>query len=737
MSKNLLDYALDYAAQDIPVFPCREGSKEPACPNGYKDATTKPERIRELWAENPNFNIGTPPDAWGAFVVDVDVKKTGGCAAWAKLCADHGWTTDTYTNATPSGGRHIFYSGKGATSAGKLAPGIDTRGEGGYVLLPPSVVDGRTYRPLNSLDLAPLPDDLKAALAPKTAAVAAPDGVELDTPAMIKRGIEHIERDLRLNGPVIIGNLTDNRCYKLAAAMRSDGLSNETILELLREHWAPDDFDDEWLEAKIMSADRNAQNERGATAIAPNFPADAVAMLTEKTGAPASEATKMATIAGKLAVTVSNAMPCSQDAFALQLIERYGDRLRYVEKWNRWLAFSGARWAECSRFEVWDLLRPIVRDAIGGLTDATRRALSAKSSIAGAESLARGSVLMKPEQFDADPWLLNTPGGVIDLRTGELRPATALDYCTKSTAVAPADAGVPCPLWQRFLDRVTGGDAELAAFLRRLAGYALTGATTEHAMFFLYGTGGNGKGVFVNTLTAIWCDYAAVAPIDTFTATKTDRHPTDMAMLRGARLVTAQEVDRGREWAEAKIKSLTGGDPVSARFMHQDFFTYVPAFKLVIAGNYKPRLRIVDEAVKRRYHQLPFTVTIPEADRDTGLAEKLRAEWAAILRWAIDGCLEWQLIGLAPPEAVREATSEYFASQDPIAAWIEERCERDPAARTLRSALHADYATFVSREDASVVIEHAERFYERLEGHGFRQKRLTSGRVFLGLKLKA
>jgi putative DNA primase/helicase len=208
--------------------------------------------------------------------------------------------------------------------------------------------------------------------------------------------------------------------------------------------------------------------------------------------------------------------------------------------------------------------------------------------------------------------------------------------------------------------------------LQRFAGYSLTGIILEHALFFLYGTGGNGKGVFLNTLTAVLADYAAVAPMETFVVMQGERHPTDLAGLRGARFVTAQETERGRRWAESKIKALTGGDPITARFMRQDFFTYVPTFKLAIAGNHKPSLSGVDAAVRRRFHLIPFTVRIANPDRE--LPEKLRLEWPGILQWMIEGCLLWQREGLNPPTAVREATDTYLAQEDSFSQWIEECC---------------------------------------------------------------
>jgi len=182
----------------------------------------------------------------------------------------------------------------------------------------------------------------------------------------------------------------------------------------------------------------------------------------------------------------------------------------------------------------------------------------------------------------------------------------------------------------------------------------MTGVTTEHVLFFLYGTGANGKGIFLRTLAAIWGDYAVTASMDVFTEGKYERHPTELARLRGARLVIAQETEKGRHWNESRLKALTGGDKITARFMRQDFFEFTPQFKLMIAGNHKPSLKTVDEANRRRIQMIPFTVTIPEAERDLNLFNKLKPEWPGILRWALNGCLEWQRLGLAPPPVVRD-----------------------------------------------------------------------------------
>lgn len=290
------------------------------------------------------------------------------------------------------------------------------------------------------------------------------------------------------------------------------------------------------------------------------------------------------------------------------------------------------------------------------------------------------AVAVSVQALDHDPWVLNTPGGIVDLKTGELAPPDPDALCTRSTSVAPA-FGVEPVQWLRFLREVTGNDEELIAHLQRLSGYALTGSTREQQLTFIWGPGGNGKGTYLNVTTGILHDYWRGAAMETFTASAVEKHTTDLAMLAGARLVTASETEAGKRWDEQKLKRMTGGDPITARFMRQDNFVYTPNFKLIFIGNHKPEIRDVDEAMRRRVQMVPFTVK--PAEVDMLLEEKLKAEWPAILAWMIEGCLDWQKRGLKPlPKKVAEATQEYFETEDALGRWIAESCtlgEKDEA----------------------------------------------------------
>jgi putative DNA primase/helicase len=428
--------------------------------------------------------------------------------------------------------------------------------------------------------------------------------------------------------------------------------------------------------------------------------------------------------------------PFSEEAIALEFAERHADDLRHVATWNKWFRWNGKKWQVDETHHAFDLARAVCREAAAEASKRQDKRLA--KQIARAQTVASIVTLGRADRriatvskiWDADPWLLNTPDGIVNLRTGDMVAHSSMYFMTKMTAVSP---GADCPLWESFLRRITGGDDDLAVFLQIMCGYALTGSTIEHALFFLFGLGGNGKGVFMNTISGILADYATSAPVETFTASSGEQHPTGLAGLRGARLVSAVETEEGRRWAEARIKQLTGGDPISARFMRQDFFEFMPQFKLIIAGNHKPGLRSVDEAIRRRFHLVPFTTTIPAEERDPNLKDKLRAEWPGILRWMIDGCRLWQERGLVPPKAVRDATAEYLLAEDALSAWIEDRCERDPNAWETTSRL---YTSWKAWGDASGEFTGSmKRFAQSLDAHGFHAQHRRTARGFVGLKV--
>ena len=426
----------------------------------------------------------------------------------------------------------------------------------------------------------------------------------------------------------------------------------------------------------------------------------------------------------------------TEDALALEFTRRHAEDWRYVAAWGQWLLWTGTHWQHETTLKAYHLARRVCRDAAATCASAKVAArIASAGTISAVERLARADRrhAATGDAWDQDLWALNTPGGVVDLRTGKIRAHDRADSMTRITTAAPAG---DCLTWRRFLATVTGNDPELQAYLARMVGYALTGITSEHALFFLYGTGANGKSVFVTTIAAILGAYATNAPMDTFMATQGERHPTDMAGLRGARLVTSIETEQGRRWAESRLKALTGGDKISARFMRQDFFEFVPQFKLVVAGNHKPSIRTIDEAMRRRLHLVPFTVTIPPKRRDKTLPDRLLAERDGILAWAVQGCLEWQRTGLQPPPAVMAATEEYFEAEDALGRWLDECCLQGPNYTELSATLFASWKAWA--EAAGEYVGSQRRLSDLLVARGFEKCRRAheGARALQGLILR-
>jgi putative DNA primase/helicase len=240
----------------------------------------------------------------------------------------------------------------------------------------------------------------------------------------------------------------------------------------------------------------------------------------------------------------------------------------------------------------------------------------------------------------------------------------------------------------------------------------------------------------LNTASDILGDYATVSPMETFTESKWDRHPTELAGLRGARMVTAQETERGRKWAEARVKALTGGDPIKARFMRQDFFKFKPEFKLLIAANDKPAIASVDEAIRRRFHLIPFEQHIDAAHRDEQLAEKLTAEWPAILAWMIQGTQLWLEDGLKPPERVQAATEAYLEEQDLFGSWLVETCRTGPREWASVAGLYDSWSTWAKRQGEEPGT--SKSFSGEMSKRGFTSKKDSTGRArgFQGVSIK-
>jgi len=352
-----------------------------------------------------------------------------------------------------------------------------------------------------------------------------------------------------------------------------------------------------------------------------------------------------------------------------------------------------------------------------------------------AKARSEPGIVITHHDLDRDPWLLNVANGTIDLQTQRIRPHDKRDLITKVCPVT-FDAKAEAPRWRKFLREIMAGDEMMVAFLRRLAGYWLTASVRDHVLPIFYGLGANGKSVFLNTILALLGqDFGMTAPTDLLLAKNHSNHPTELADLFGKRLVCSIEVENGRHLAESLVKSLTGGENIRARRMREDFWEFPPTHKFVIAANYRPGVRGSDDGIWRRLALVPFNVRFWDADKgesgppelrqDKHLPDVLLGELPGILNWALLGCAEWQAEGLAMPQNVLAATTDYRRENDTIAAFTAECCIENDKASVGATALYSAYCKWceVNREEAAKRKD----FAGYLNAKGFQEDRFSSG----------
>ena len=366
----------------------------------------------------------------------------------------------------------------------------------------------------------------------------------------------------------------------------------------------------------------------------------------------------------------------TEDGLALAFAAEHATRLRFDHTRQQWLIWTAGFWRQDGTAEAFHWARQLARE-FRKMQDAAVKALG-KIAVAGAiERAARTDPRLATDGlgWDNDPWRAGAPGCEIDLRTGGLEPPDPRHMITRQLAVAP-DPGMPTPVWDQFMWDSTGGDVALIVFLEAWFGYCLSGDTSEEKFVFIFGPGGNGKSTFVGVMTDILGDYAVVTPVDTFMQRKHAAHPTEIARLAGVRAVIANEIEENATFNAVRLKELTGGGAVAARFISRNFFQFKPQFKLTMLGNHQPRIVNVDEAMRRRLVLAPFTQTPTRAD--TRLKERLVPEYPGILARAIKGeNLRWAWGGVAAliPGAATAATMNYLDEQDTFKAWALDRCE--------------------------------------------------------------
>ncbi len=798
---SMLEAALAYAARGWPVFPCSPKDKRPLVAadrgedgkpirgtGGVSKATTDADAVRAWWARWPKAMIGVATGRNGLFVVDFDPRidpETG--EEWdlprlkGELEAQMGCPLpSTLAVRTPSGGVHVYFpqpEGAHIRNRGNLPEHVDVRGEGGYVIAPPSVMaNGSRYRWLRDDPDAPvaiappaLVDILRTAsktAKPRGSSSVAGEGDDsarrdyalkaLDAECNNVRSAKSGTRQDALNTAafnvaqlVAAGALAEApaRASLRAAAMHNPGRDSESQIDAT--------LDSGWLAGLAKPRDlahvaaRQRQPRRGRQAPANDRePASAEDIDRQLCRRPLTD--------------LGNA-----ERFAA----RFGDRVRYVDKMG-WVAYDGRRFildgAE-ALIGGWvhETVRAIRREAEamresgrrdrgddGGLDelietkrDGTEVLLSDKlaawakasesaaklSCIAGIAKDLRGyGITVQPEQLDRDPYLINVLNGTLELvheRGGaglRLRPHDPRDLITR---LAPVEyrPGAACEVYDRFLARVQP-HGEMRAFLHRWGGLSLTGDVTDQKLAFFHGKGANGKSTLVDTWATIAGDYAGTVPIETFLdqgrKRKGSEASPDLAALVGVRLLRTSEPEKGSKLAEALIKLATGGEPMPVRRLNRDPFDLLPAFKMTVSGNHRPSISGIDDGIWRRVMLVPWDVQIPDEEKDRQLIAKMKREASGILNRLLAGLIDWRLHGLREPESVRGATADYRDQSDPMGRFLTSCTRPDPGKRSQSSKLYALFLAWAKatgeREWTQTGFSKAmlDRGYRKIESHG-------------------
>jgi len=766
---DLLEEALRYAALGWEVFPLAARSKVPKRGSrGLLDATSDQDTVRAWWSADPHANIGLNVGRSGLVCVDIDPRHNGD-ATWSELVQELGEEVSrTVSSATGGGGSHFLYrkNGKPVRSVDSaLGPGVDTKGEGGYIVLPPSVhPSGRAYAWVPGSS----PFDAPPVLLPKALEVLCPEAVDPKAAETIVSTVT--DRPKATSGTRIVLHQetpTETGDFWLAKALVRAGPGTRNTTGF----WLACQLRDAGLDEDTATAVMEAYTERvHGLGPDPYTYREALASLGEAYSAPVRRPAERRPGGGDplpicdpetgevyedhVDADALNALHLTDSGNAEAMALLYGDRLRFAHLQPKtrdvvgfWLVWSGHRWSPNSTGDIDRFALATVRarqDAArlipskDGPSNEAKWALGSESARRRRDlvALARAErpIATRFEEFDRDPWLLGCENGVLDLRTGDLRPGDPGDMLTKSVGY-DFDPSAPCPRWLRFLDEVFGGDRDLIGFLQRAVGYSLTGDTREQCLFLCHGKGANGKSTMLSTLRAVLGDYSANTPFSTFELGDRAGNTNDLAALAGTRFVSAAETSEARRLNEARVKAVTGGDPVTARFLYTEFFEYVPTYKIWLSMNALPTVAGVDEGIWRRLRLIPFRVSF-KGREDRTLEATLRAEVPGILAWAVDGCLQWQAMGdLGAPSAVLDATEAYRTESDVIGRFLEDRTheDADPRHGVRASDLYSAYSRWclVMGEKA----ETATTFGRRLGDLGFEKKRAGAGMFYYGLRL--
>lgn len=694
--KTILDYALEYARRGYPVLPLSK--KEPLIKKGAHGATVKEDLIQKWWKTWPDAQIGIATGKRsGLVVLDVDLNKEGVENTWKALIHKQSIQLDTVRARSGAGGLHLYFKyPEGDTvknsvgNEGTGNKGIDFRGDGGYIVAPPSIHDktGQAYVWENSIfdtELHDCPEFMYSSNAGATLSYISAEP--------IPEGYRNVA-------------LTS-----IAGILRTFGLSEEQILTVLIQ--------------------QNAER------CIPPLPLSELEILAKHIVKYPPHNTRGGT-SSNLGDSALLSYDPSEVGFSQLFTDIYAGQLKYNPNLGKWYWWSTHFWREdrtgLTLNRGIEATRSYMQAAMR-IQDADARSARVKQGLKQQHyNFINHSLILATsfphintpsENWDKDEKLIACENGVLDLTTGKLRPGLPEDMISKHIEVNYSPDAY-APKWQKFLEDIFQGDQKVIQYVQRCVGYTLTGSIKEQCLFILLGYGANGKSTFLEVLHKLFGEYGQSAPFSTFERQQGGtRQSNDLAVLDGKRFISASEPRQGSVFDESRLKQLTGGDIITARFLHQEYFSFRPIGKIWIAANHAPIVKDDSAGFWRRVHKIDFNERFWDADnpdkptgakvKNTQLNEELFSEMSGIFNWAVQGAIQWFSKGLIPPSTVREATKAYEIDSDPLAPFIGQKCIIEPDAKVLKEDLFRAYSIDCEiRKLKTYEILSARRFHERL-----------------------
>lgn len=634
-----------------------------------------------------------------------------------------GWVIPkTLTVQTGRGGIHYYYNypddGNIYSNASKGNLGFDIRGAGGQIVAPGSIH----------------PDTGKAYKILRQHKIAAPPSWLLDL-------AKHKNKPLKAE----TNNISKNKDLTLAdlSIIKKMKRKKSEIFKKLWEGDFSDDFPSQSEADFHMCRLLASETQNAADRIDRIFRQSG--LFREKWDEPRPGGTY-----GQITIKIAieNGFHLTDLGNAERLIYLHGDNLRRCIESDKWLHWKGDRWEYASAGNMLriasDTAKSIIEEANKSSNLKKKKDIIAhqkksesRTSIKAMIELSKGheGVALSEKDFDQPALLLNVKNGTIDLETGKLLPHERHHYLTKIIPIEYHPQASPeCSNWLTFLGGIFSNNDRLINYVQRVIGYSLTGSVQEQKLFILYGTGANGKSTLIETIRSLMAPYATQASYSTFTAEPDNHKNNDLARMKGARFVTAVEIDSTKRLDEELIKRITGGDVVTARLLFHEPFEYQPQYKLFLTANSLPEMSTWSPAISRRINIIPFNVTIPHADQNQRLKDILLRELPGILHWSVNGCLLWQRDGLNPPPEVCVVNKEYFERNDDIGCFIHDSCMLSVDERVRPKELYSAYEDWCTKNSLSVMT--TSKFWKILEAKNFRKTKCNGKRYIKGIRLK-